>query len=92
MALPNGVYDSINRNCYSDLKRLITTLYRVRQCIRTAYTCQGVFKNIFLFLVESAPGVFVAYVDVEYRMTFERPSDTFVMRNVDNHDECLRNP
>ena len=42
--------------------------------------------------VESAPGVFEAYVDVKHRMTFERHSDTFVMRNVDNHDECLRNP
>ncbi len=42
--------------------------------------------------VESAPGVFEAYVDRRYRMTFERRSDTFVMRNIDNHDECLRNP
>jgi hypothetical protein len=42
--------------------------------------------------VESAPGVFEAYVDVKYRMTFELHKDTFLMRNVDNHDECLRNP
>ncbi len=42
--------------------------------------------------VESAPGVFEAYVDSKYRMTFERRSDTLIMRNVDNHDECLRNP
>ncbi len=42
--------------------------------------------------LESAPGVFEAYVDRKYRMTFERSGDTFVMRNVDNHDECLRNP
>ena len=42
--------------------------------------------------VESAPGVFEAYVDVKYRMTFERHGHTFVMRNVDNHDKCLRNP
>ena len=42
--------------------------------------------------VESAPGIFEAYVDRKYRMTFELRSDTFVMRNVDNHDECLRNP
>ncbi len=42
--------------------------------------------------VESAPGVFEAYVDVKYRMIFERHKDTFFMRNVDNHDECLRNP
>jgi hypothetical protein len=42
--------------------------------------------------VESAPGVFEAYVDQKYRMTFEHRGDTFVIRNVDNHDECLRNP
>jgi hypothetical protein len=42
--------------------------------------------------IESAPGVFEAYVDVKYRLTFERRSDTFIMRNVDNHDECLRHP
>jgi hypothetical protein len=41
--------------------------------------------------IESAPGIFEAYVD-KYRMTFERRRDTFVMRNVDNHDDCLRNP
>ncbi len=42
--------------------------------------------------VEGAPGIFEAYVDSKYRMTFERSQDTFIMRNVDNHDECLRNP
>ena len=42
--------------------------------------------------VESAPGVIEAYVDRKYRMTFERHGDTFIMRNVDNHDECLRQP
>jgi hypothetical protein len=42
--------------------------------------------------VESAPGVFEAYFDIKYRMTFERPSDIFIMCNIDNHDQCLRNP
>jgi hypothetical protein len=42
--------------------------------------------------IEGAPGVFEAYVDVKYRLTFERRSDTFIMRNVDNHDECLKHP
>lgn len=37
-------------------------------------------------------GVFEAYVDDKYRMTFTREGDTFIMRNVDNHDECLKNP
>ena len=43
-------------------------------------------------LVESAPGVFEAYVDRKYRMTFEHRGNSFVMRNVDNHDECRRDP
>jgi len=37
--------------------------------------------------VESAPGVIEVYVDRKYRVTFERHGDTFIMRNVDNHDE-----
>ncbi len=42
--------------------------------------------------VVGASGVFEAYVDDKYRMTYERHGDVFLMRNVDNHDECLRNP
>jgi hypothetical protein len=42
--------------------------------------------------VESATGVFEAYVYRKYRMTFEHRADIFIMRNVDNHDECLQSP
>ena len=42
--------------------------------------------------VEGLGEIFEAYVDAQYRMTFERHGKVFVMRNVDNHDECLRNP
>lgn len=42
--------------------------------------------------VENTPGIFEAYVDSKYRMTFERRRDVFIMRNVDSHDECLRKP
>jgi hypothetical protein len=42
--------------------------------------------------IQGAHGIFEAYVDIKYRMTFERRSDTFVLRNVDNHDDCLNNP
>ncbi len=38
------------------------------------------------------PGIFEAYVDAKYRMTYERQGDTLIMRNVDNHNECLKNP
>jgi len=42
--------------------------------------------------VKGYHGIFEAYVDDKYRMTFERQADTLIMRNVDNHDECLKNP
>ena len=42
--------------------------------------------------VGNVPNIYEAYVDRKYRMTFERCGDTFVIRNVDNHDECLRTP
>jgi len=42
--------------------------------------------------LQGYPGIFEAYVDVKYRMTYERRGDIFIMRNVDNHDECLKNP
>ena len=42
--------------------------------------------------VESAPGIFEAYVDHKYRMTFERRAETLIMRNIDNHDDCLKHP
>jgi hypothetical protein len=42
--------------------------------------------------VEGAPGIIEAYVDQKYRMTFERHGNAIVMRNVDNHDACLKHP
>lgn len=42
--------------------------------------------------VGSAHGVFEAYVDRRYRMTFEQRSNTFIMLNVDSHDECFKHP
>jgi len=42
--------------------------------------------------VQSAPGIFEASVDSRYRMTYERRGDVLLLRNVDSHDECLRNP
>jgi len=42
--------------------------------------------------MEGTGEIFEAHVDAKYRMTFERHGDVFVMRNVDNHDECLKDP
>jgi mRNA-degrading endonuclease RelE of RelBE toxin-antitoxin system len=42
--------------------------------------------------VQSVPGVYEAYVDDKYRITYDRKGNTFTIRNVDNKDEYLRNP
>ena len=31
-------------------------------------------------------------VDRNYRFSFQMESDDLILRNVDNHDECLKNP
>ncbi len=42
--------------------------------------------------LEGTHGIFESYVDRRYRMTYERRGDTYIMRNVDNHNDCLKNP
>ncbi len=42
--------------------------------------------------VQGTKGVWEARVDDQYRMTFEMLGDSLILRNVDNHDDCLRNP
>ncbi len=42
--------------------------------------------------VRGHEGVYEARIDQQYRMTYERRGDTLIMRNLDNHDECLKNP
>jgi len=42
--------------------------------------------------IQSIPGVYEAYVDDKYRITYDRKGNIFTIRNVDNHDECLRSP
>jgi mRNA-degrading endonuclease RelE of RelBE toxin-antitoxin system len=39
-----------------------------------------------------SPGIFEARVDQRYRLTYERSGNILNIRNVDNHDECLKNP
>jgi hypothetical protein len=40
--------------------------------------------------IAGEPGTFEAYVDVQYRLTFERGSEAFILRNLDNYVDCLR--
>ncbi|MCL5038774.1 MAG: hypothetical protein M1299_02950 [Firmicutes bacterium] len=43
-------------------------------------------------LVQGTPDIYEARVDLKYRMTFQLVGEVKVLRNIDNHDECLRNP
>ncbi|MDO8670489.1 MAG: hypothetical protein Q7O66_03550 [Dehalococcoidia bacterium] len=42
--------------------------------------------------VQGTGGVWEARVDDQYRLTFEMFGDSLILRNVDNHDDCLRKP
>lgn len=42
--------------------------------------------------VQGTDGILEAYVDDKYRMTFNREGEELFLRNVDNHDECLKKP
>ncbi len=61
---------------------------------RTLFLLESDFRHPGLrsHPLEGVKGIFEAYVDSKYRMTFERRGEIFIMRNVDNHDECLKNP
>ena len=46
--------------------------------------------------VQGYPGEWEARVDIKYRLTFQyeqKEDETIcILRNIDNHDECLKNP
>ena len=44
-------------------------------------------------LIQGAPGIYEARVDIDYRFTYERQADdTLVLRMVGKHDETLKKP
>jgi hypothetical protein len=46
--------------------------------------------------VQGAPGIWEARIDLKYRMTFQLDEENgkilCLLRNVDNHKACLKNP
>lgn len=42
--------------------------------------------------IQGTEGIWEARVTDKYRMTFEIKEGKYFLRNVDNHDECLKNP
>jgi mRNA interferase RelE/StbE len=54
------------------------------------------YPSLVVKKIEGYPDVWEARVDIKYRMTFhyarQDGNTVCVLRNVDNHDECLKNP
>ena len=42
--------------------------------------------------VQGNPGVYEARVDQQYRFTFTKEEDVYILRVVGNHDDVLKNP
>ncbi|NJN55096.1 MAG: hypothetical protein HC804_10260 [Anaerolineae bacterium] len=42
--------------------------------------------------IQGAKGIYEGRVDRKYRFSFEFDRDDLILRNVDNHDECLKIP
>lgn len=42
--------------------------------------------------IQGVKGIYEGRVDRKYRFSFEFDGDDLILRNVDNHDECLKNP
>ena len=42
--------------------------------------------------IKGSDGIYEARIDQKYRMSFQFDGENKVLRNVDNHDECLKNP
>jgi len=42
--------------------------------------------------IKGTDGIYEARIDQKYRMSFQFDGENKVLRNVDNHDECLKNP
>lgn len=42
--------------------------------------------------IQGVENIFEGRVDQKYRFSFEFSGDDKILRNVDNHDECLKNP
>jgi mRNA-degrading endonuclease YafQ of YafQ-DinJ toxin-antitoxin module len=54
------------------------------------------YPSLVVKKVQGYTGVWEARVDIKYRLTFQveqEDGETIcTLRNIDNHDECLKNP
>lgn len=42
--------------------------------------------------IQGTDKIFEGRIDLKYRFSFEYDNEDILLRNVDNHDDCLKNP
>lgn len=42
--------------------------------------------------MQGTKNIWEGSIDRKYRFTFQIIKDEYILRNIDNHDECLKNP
>lgn len=50
------------------------------------------YPSLRVHPIRGTKGIFEARVDRKYRLSFELSGQNLILRNVDNHDECLKKP
>jgi len=54
------------------------------------------YPSLVLKKIHGYPDIWEARIDIKYRLTFQveqKDGETLcILRNIDNHDECLKNP
>jgi mRNA-degrading endonuclease RelE of RelBE toxin-antitoxin system len=54
------------------------------------------YPSLVVKKIQSYPDIWEARIDIKYRLTFQykqKEDETIcILRNIDNHDECLNNP
>lgn len=62
-------------------------------CKQFKYSCESPkHPSLHVKKIKSAEGIWEGNVDKSYMFTFEISGDCYYFRNIDNHDECLKNP
>ena len=50
------------------------------------------FPSLQVRKIRATDDVYEGRVDLKYRFSFHLSGKDIILRNVDNHDECLKNP
>lgn len=50
------------------------------------------YPSLHVKKIQGMPNLYEGRIDRKYRFSFEFVGEDKLLRNVDNHDECLKNP